>query len=1068
VPSPRPFTHLEVHSHFTLLGGAASVDALVARAAGEGMKRLALTDTNGLYGAVSFSRACRDADIAPVLGMALTVAAPQTGHTPAGGDGMPALADVRPAQLVLLATGPAGYRSLCRLSSLIQGSADREALARRGVPWEELAANREGLLCLSGRRGWIERHLRAGDRGAAHLEAGRLAGIFGDNAYLALEIHRAADHGVAAEVVTLGRRLGLRAVATQPIYYLDPADAPRLRLLAAIDRNCRLAEVPPDALPDDGDPAVSLAWLSAEAMAERFAGFEDAVAAAGDVAAACGPALPASRPIWPALKLPAGQTPDDALAELAETGRRAHYGPSPANEAQIDERLARELAAIRTHGYAPLFLVVADIVRFARQTGVPSSTRGSVANSLVAYCAGITTVDPIAHDLLFERFLNPARADVPDIDMDFCSRRRDEVLAYVRDTYGAAHVALVGTVSTMKPRSAVAETGKAYGLDEAAIRRLAAHVPHGWHPDPRRRDNRSVDDVLAEFDDERDREVIRAAYSIVGQPHHLSVHPGGVVITPGPLTDYVPVQWAPKGFLITQFDHADVEQIGLPKMDLLGISALTVLADAAELVRRDADPTFTLDAIPPDDPFTGDMLSRGDTIGVFQCESAGAQRTLRKLRARNVHDLAIANAFFKPGPATGGMAAAFVRRYRGEERPTYLHPALEPILGPTQGVLLFQEQILRLAREIAGLSWAEADHLRRGAGHFGGAEMAAMQSGFLAGCRRLPPDGPGFTQKQAETLWEQVAAFAGYGFNQGHATAYADVSYRSAYLKAHWPAAYMCARLMGWGGFHHPAIYMAEAQRLGIAVRPPHVNHSAAGFALGWKQITDQARTVVNWSEGRRPILYLGLGQVRDLRESAVLAIVEGRHDGPYAGLRDLLARVTLSLRTGLQPKEIAHLIQCGALDGLAASRAALLAEADEIHRAGSALQMAFTFEGPPVAAESPGQRLAWEQELLGLPISVHPLELVADKLPANPPSVPLSRLGEAPGRPVVVAGVRLPGWTGLDGFFLGDGETFITVKEPAGVKAPPTWQPVLIRGRWVGDNWGSFWLQAEKMQKIG
>ena len=472
---------------------------------------------------------------------------------------------------------------------------------------------------------------------------------------------------------------------------------------------------------------------------------------------------------------------------------------------------------------------MADAVRFAREHGIPVSTRGSVANSLVAYCTGITTVDPIEHGLLFERFLNPARANPPDIDLDFCSRRRDEVLHYLRDTYGPEHVALVGTVSTLRLQSAIRETGKAYGLDEAVIGRLASLAPHHWHPDPRRRDKRTMDDVLAEIADPRQREIVREAYTLVGQPDHLSVHPGGAVITPGPLTDFVPVQWAPKGFLITQFEHGDVEAIGLPKIDLLGIRALTVLSDTAEAVGR-THPGFRVDEIPLDDPATGDILMRGDTIGVFQCESDGAQRTLRKLRAHTVRDLAIANAFFKPGPAMGGMADAFVRRYRGQEAVRYLHPALEPILRDTKGVLIFQEQVLRVAREVAGLDWAQADQLRRGMGHFGADEMAALREQFVDGCLRPPPDGPGLSSPQAATLWEQVMAFAGYGFNQGHATAYADVSYRSAYLKAHWPAEFLCARLADYGGFHHPAIYMAEAIRLGIAVMPPHVNYQRCGL----------------------------------------------------------------------------------------------------------------------------------------------------------------------------------------------------------------------------------------------
>jgi DNA-directed DNA polymerase III PolC len=984
-----------------------------------------------------------------------------------------------PGQLVLLATGPAGYRSLCRLSSLLQGSPERAAVIARGLGWDDLHAHRHGLICLSGgRRGWIERYLRAGDHVIAQLYAGRLAGIFDENACLALEIHHPDDQAVAAEVVALGQRLGLPAAVVQPVYCLAPEEDQKLRLLAAIERNCRLEELP------QGLSFQDLHWLSPAELAARFAPFPQAVSMAGALAARCGPALPDGRPIWPGLKLPEGQTPDQVLTALAENGLRQKYGPHPT--AEVRDRLASELATIARRGYAPLFLVVADIVRYARQAAIPVSTRGSVANSLAAYCADITTVDPVEHELLFERFLNPARGDTPDMDLDFCSRRRDEVLAYVRDTYGPEHVALVGTVSTMRPQAAVRETAKACGLAEEQIDHLAKLMPHDWHPDPRRRSKRTADDVVAALDDPRLREIVRAAYILVGQPDHLSVHPGGVVITPGPLTDVVPVQWTPKGFLITQFGHADLEALGLVKIDLLGIRALTVLADTAELVRRHHDAAFCLEAIPLDDPLTGDLLELGETIGVFQCESEGAQRTLRKLQARTVADLAIANAFFKPGPSTGGMAQAFVRRYRGEEPVTYLHPALAPILGRTKGVLIFQEQILRVAREVAGLSWAQADHLRRGMSKFRAEEMAELREQFLAGCQRPAPVGSGFTPAQAQRLWEQVLAFAGYGFNQGHATAYADVSYRCAYLKAHYPAAFLCARLADYGGFHHPAIYMAEAARLGIAVRPPHVNHSAAQFTLATDagrpqtahsrpQVGEQALiaesnpAAADHAPGTilqpSATLWMGLAAVRDLRRSAIRAIIAERERRPFDSLRDLVKRVEL------QPREVVHLIQCGAADGLGDpavtgtwSRAAMLAEVEGIRRAGSALQMAFSFAGPQVPPETPAQRLAWEQHLLGLPISVHPLALVADRLPAH---LALRRLPEVPGQPVIVAGVRLPGWTGGPGFFLGDGDTFVIVKGGKGTQAPPTWRPLLLRGRWTGDGYGTFWFQAEQISEI-
>jgi DNA polymerase III alpha subunit len=328
--------------------------------------------------------------------------------------------------------------------------------------------------------------------------------------------------------------------------------------------------------------------------------------------------------------------------------------------------------------------------------------------------------------------------------------------------------------------------------------------------------------------------------------------------------------------------------------------------------------------------------------------------------------------------------------------------------------------------------------------HFGHEEMAELQAYFVAGCQRPPPEGPGLSAQQAETLWDQVLAFAGYGFNQGHATAYAEVSYRTAYMKTHWPAVFLCARLAERGGFHHPAVYMAEAVRLGLSVRPPHVNHSGRRFSLSW--------------EGERGVLWMGLGQVRDLRSASIQAVLEGRRAKPFADLRDLVGRVAL------HSKEITHLVQCGALDGLGTSRAAILAEADEIRQAGSGLQMTFDFARPRVKSELPAQRLAWERQLLGQPVSVHPMELFADR---RLEALPLRQLPSEPGLDVTVAAVRLPGWAGGQGFFLSDGDTFITARSGREQPLPRPWKPLLVRGRWLADGWGTFWLGVDGMSEI-
>jgi len=1027
--------HLHVHSTYSLLGATASVAQLAERAAQDGLTHLALTDTNVLYGAVAFQQACHKQGILPILGMSLTIQLPD------------AIDPSHPTdQLLLIACGPVGYRSLCRLSSAIQGSPAREQLAQQGLPWSLLKAEHAGLCCIAGgRRSPLTSWLRADEGKRASAYVGRLAGLFDEQLYLALEVHQPADHEIATAVTGVGARFGLPTVAVQPIYCLAAHERPRLRLLAAIDRNCRLDAVAAESLPDGGDPEVDLHWLTPTEMADRFAAFPEALAATETIATQCEPALPDGRPIWPALQLPAGTTPERALAEQAEEGLGERY-PTPQPPAPaIRDRLRQELTLINQAGYAPLFLLVADIVQYARSQAIPVSTRGSVANSLVAYCIGITTVDPIEHDLLFERFLNAERTSPPDIDLDFCSLRRDEVLDYVRHTYGADRVALVATVSTMRPRSAIGETAKAYGLSEAVAKQLVTLLPDQWHPDPRRQVHSSLELLLETVTDPQQRRVLMAAYEIVGQPHHLSIHPGGLVVTPVPLTDIVPVQWSPKGFTITQFDHGEVEAIGLPKIDLLGIRALTVLAEARRLVRQHYDATFQLERVPLDDEATAAQLAAGETVGVFQCESTGARRTLRQLNVATVQDLAVANAFFKPGPATGGMASTFIRRYRGEETVRYLHPTLAPILGPTKGVLIFQEQVLRVAHTIAGLSWAEADELRKGMSKFQPQAMARMAERFIEGCQRAAPDGPAFKAEQATTLWEQVQAFAGYGFNQGHATAYADLSYRSAYLRTHYPAAFLAARLANYGGFHHPAIYMAEARRLGIHLLPPHINHSRRHFTLAFAG-----------GDQRQPQLWMGLGQVRSLRRQSVAAIIKQRRQRPFRDLTDLCQRVDL------QRKELTHLIQCGALDGLGESRAALLDEA-EAH--GTArLQLAFAFDDAPVDAESPATRLQWERQLLGQPVSVHPLATVV-ACPAHACS--LQEAVEQRGQRLQIAATRLPGWTGGKGYFVDDGAQYVVAIGPERGTKPKLWVPLLLTGRWLVDEWGGGWLQVEAWTEI-
>jgi DNA-directed DNA polymerase III PolC len=1031
-------THLRLHSYYSILRGTCSIETLVERAVEDGMSALALTDEGVLYGAVGFERACREADIQPLIGMTLQVSSPN--HRGAIDSGT-----TEGGSVVVLATNTDGYRSLCQISSKLMGSEQEQPNPRRVLPWKFLTEHKDGLIVIEGgRTGWLAQIMGEHGRSRAGMYLSRFGGAFKDHGYLGLEIHQAQDLRYLTELSSLSTRFGLSVVALQPVYTTKSDVQSIFRLGAAIEHNCRVDEVKPAWLPDGGHSALDLSWRDPQSLQQAYAGIPQALESIGEIVSRCSDGLPNGDPLWPEISIPDQRTPDEEVARLAALGLEKRYSPSEQGSARV--RLEKELAAIRRHGFAPFFIVVADIARFARQRDIPISTRGSIANSIVAYCLEISTVDPLHYDLLFERFLNPARTSLPDIDLDFCSRRRDEVLDYVRRTYGEERVALVGTVSTMRPKSAVRLTAKAFGFSEQKLKPVLDQLPGGWHPDPRRRDTRKLDQMLTQFQGQA-REIVASAAELVGNPHHLSVHPGGVVICPGHATDVVPLQLAPKGFLITQYDHRDVEAIGLPKLDLLGIRALTVLSDALVSV-REKDPHFNLDLIPSDDPQTQSMLARGDTIGVFQCESEGARQTLRKLKAQSVPDLAVANAFFKPGPATGGMAQAFIRRYRGEEEVSYLHPSLEPILRQTKGVLLFQEQILRVATEIAGLSWAQSERLRKGMSKFKPDEMRALQEQFIDGCLRPAPDGPGFNREQAEKLWGQVEAFAGYGFNQGHALAYAGVSYRSAFMKAHWPLEFLAARLANYGGYHHPAVYVAEAKRFGFDVRPPHVNFSQRRFSA--QQIDEHQA------------LYMGFGWVKDLHRSTQAAIMKQRQKRTFSDIRDFMSRVPL------MDREITNLIKVGAFDGFAPSKAQLLMELESIQQAGSPLQISFDFfSHQEIAIERQSQTYSWELELLGMPVTLHPLDLVDKDLGEV---TPLAALTDLDSCQVRVAGARLPGWGGgRRGFLLSDQSDFVQVhldqKRQPRRKRIASWAAVVLEGQWRRDPWGSGWLEVERFE---
>jgi DNA-directed DNA polymerase III PolC len=998
------------------------------------MPALALTDHDALYGAIEFYDACREVGVQPIVGMELTLdtaALMGDSSQDAASIGGPG------CSLVLLARDRDGYANLCRLSSALQTRPDRESKLSSGLSVRELDGRTDGLIVLSGgKRGALDRLVRAG-----HIEdAGALAAAwierFGlDGFFIELQIQTPADIEIATALSSLARRLRVGTVATNNVHYLTPDDAEQCRLLSAMNSLSPLEEMP---------RREGLDLASPKEMQKVFAEFPEALANTAAIAGHCHIELPLGQPLFPQIELPAGQAMLDRLRADALAGAAQRYGTITE---ETRTRLEHEMAIIDGMGYTPLFLIVADIVHHARDQGVPINLRGSAAGSLVIYCLGISAVDPLALDLQFERFLNPERRDPPDIDLDLCSRRRDEVIEYVYRRYGRDRVATICTYARLRARSAWREVAKAYRLPQDRTDAVAQEIPRFWHPGMGPEVEAAKEQLLAAAQDSREQEALAAAWELDGHPRHLSLHPGGVVIAPGPLTDLVPLQLATKGIIITQYDLHSIERLGLVKIDLLGIRALTVVADSLELVQRQR-PDFSRDDIPGDDPATADLLARARTIGCFQVESPGMRRTLRELGARSLEDVAVAMALYKPGPLRGGLKDAFVRRHRGQEPVRYLHQSLQPILESTHGVVLYQEQVLRIAHDLAGFSLGEADRLRRAIAHLGhGQEMLPLRDEFIQRVGRVshvPPD-------VAARLWDLMASFAGYGFLKAHAASYATVAYQTAYLKAHYPAEFMTAVLRNWGGYYPQRVYLEEARCIGLRVRPPHVNHSGRRFALA----SDQDGAALLW---------MGLGQVRELTRKTIGAILKARQKRPFESLDDLLQRA------GPRLPEAQNLVKAGALDGLGAGRKALLSQL-EGRTSSAPLQLALPWAVVPEGEFSLGEKLALEVQMLGWPVSAHPLAPFTEALDALG-RIRSDHLFEEAGKRVVVAGARLRLWGERSGrLALEDEAGLFTVRLPPGRRLVPGTMgklgPYRLWGHVQVDSAGEATVVAERIEPL-
>jgi len=1015
----KPVILLNTHSCYSLLEGVATPKEMVDAAVQQGMPALTLTDHRLLTGAVEFTLACRQASIQPILGLEIDLAWAEG-----------------PAPLVLLAAGDEGWAGLCRLSS---------ALALRPRPEEPcplalVAPFSRDLIALSG-----DQHDPSGRR------LNQLAEIFPDRLYVALQITGGGMHPLAA----LAQKLLLPTAAVPPVYYRYARQAGLQALLTAIRLNQPLRSLKTEWCAPNG-----AAFLSSSELQSKYHDFPAALAATEEIASRCKSVLPLGVPHIPNVPLPVGLNAAQYLRQKAEKGARGLYGEITP---PIRQRLEHELSIIADRGFEPVFLIVEELIHFARQKGVPYSSRGSAASSLVAHCLGITGPDPLEHDLYFERFLNPARTTPPDIDTDLCSRRRDLVLEHVFKVYGEDRAAMVCTINRFRPRSALGDAAKALGLKPDVIRQLSAALPHAFFAHRQEEDEDGSPSAFSEIKSSHPQyqQVYTAAESLLGLPRHLSVHPGGMVVAPGLLTDLVPLTHSgSKGVIITQLDLDSIEALGLVKIDLLGIRGLTVLGDVAEAIyswRRSefSGPLQVLDAIPQQDEETSQRVETGQTIGCFQIESPGMRATLREIHARTPADILAALALYRPGPLTGGLKDAFVRRFKGEEEVQHIHPALEPLLKDTFGVILYQEQVLRIAHAIAGLSLADADLLRRAMSHFDpGKQMQYLKEKFIANAEKrsgIPPE-------TGARIWELMAAFAGYGFPKAHAASYAQVGWRSAWCKTHFPAEFMAAVLANRGGYYSQRVYLSEARRMHLSIRPPHINFSRDEFSVVYRR-AENSREI--------PVLYMGLEQVHELTARTRQRILKER---PFHTFEDFLSR------TDPRRQEAENLVLAGAFEGMG-SIPDLLRRLEGGWRAG---QMPLFTLDKSSEDWSMSQKMAAQESVLGISLEAHPLELYRASIAAAGAISPLEAASRN-GQRVIVAGVRQSARRSRTA--KGEWMMFLSLEDLEGmldvVIFPNVYRqarhvlssgsPLLVTGTVEMDSQHSeLFLRAERVEKIG
>lgn len=915
------FVHLHCHSPFSFLDGASSIADLVKKAAALQMPAIALSDHNNVCGAVKFAKEAEKAGIKPIQGAEITLA--------------------NGSHLTLLARNARGYAAICRLLTAAHLGSPR--LDPRCSP-EELSQLSEVVVLSGCRRGELSSLILQGRHRDAWQRARQYLEFWGqDNFYIELQNSLLpGDCYLNHRLLELAQSLDIEPAATNNVHYAEHQDFIIHDLLTCTRELCTVESIHPER-PLNGENYIK----SLDQMQGLFSFCPQAVQNTLRIAEQCEPVFKCLQIHLPHFPPPSGHDADSFLRHLVLAGAQSRYGH--VNE-KVRARLDYELGIISRMGFAPYFLVVWDLAAFARRRGIRYAGRGSAADSLAAYCLYITEVDSLARGLLFERFMNPARVGLPDIDIDFESRHRDLVIEYLYKQYGRDKVARVAIYSGFRARSALREIGKALGFEAAELDRIAKRLPHYSHADDIRRMQQKLPELRnSPLSEKRFQLLLDVCEKVAGLPRFLGTHLGGMIIGDKTLDHFTPLQKSALGPVICQFDKDDVEDLGLVKLDLLSLRTLSVVQEVSRQITGE-NPDFNYDNIDLDDSETYQMIARGETIGVFQLESP-AQRALQsRLEASHMEDMVASMALIRPGPIKGNMVEPYIDRRQGREEVTYLHPLLEPILKSTYGVVLFQEQVIEIAQAIAGFNAGEADHLRRVMTHARSAKyMEEIGVNFVE--RAI---ANGIEPEIAEEIFSYMLGYASYGFCEAHAAAFATTSFKTAYLIKHYPAQYYTALLNHQPmGYYPPQIICNEARRRGISILPPDINRSMVDFALESGSIR------------------VGLKQVKGVSQNSLQTIVKARQNAPFASLPDCLGRSIL------QEDELANLIKCGAFDELYPNRRQLLLNLpgwmEEKRRSRSPQN--FLFSGHMAAAIpdfAAVEKRAWEYRILGMDVVEH------------------------------------------------------------------------------------------------